>query len=220
MVKRGNRILSTEEFRKLFDRRERAVLDRLTTPRLVQDFLDRTEYSSEPVYRSPRSVMRDLKAHCVDGALFAAAALRYHGRPPVVMELSAVRDDDHFLTLFEESGFLGCVAKSNFVGLRYREPIHRSRRELALSYFELYYNLAGEKTLRGYSRAVDLGAFDWTSWAVEDDLIEAQVVEAVAGARHFRLLTPAQEAGLSPMDRRAYEAGLMGANADGLYKVS
>ena len=208
---------SLEQFRALFTAEERKVLDALTTPRRIQDFLDSTEYSSDPIYRSPRSVLRDRKAHCVDGSLLAACAMRYHGNEPWIMELAAVRDDDHFLALYTVSQCLGSVAKSNFVGLRFREPIHRTLRELALSYFEPYFNLEAEKSLRGYSSPINLSRLDWTHWPVEDELLESEVVEAVARARHFKMLTPAQEAGLSEVDKRFYDAGIMGAKIEGLY---
>ncbi len=211
--------LAAGEFRALFTPEERELLASLSTPRLIQDFLDRTEYSSEPVYRSPRSVIRDMKAHCVDGALFASAAMRFHGRPALVMELAAVRDDDHFLALFREGGYWGCIAKSNFVGLRFREPIHRSYREVALSYFESYYNMEGEKSLRGFGRAVDIARLDWTMWPIEDGLIEEHIVEAVARAPHFALLQGWQEEGLSAVDKRTFEAGMLGANEAGIYRL-
>ncbi len=205
------------EYRNLFTPEEKRVLEPLTSPRLVQDFLDGTQYSSDPMYRSPRAVMRDRKAHCVDGALFAAAAMRFHGYEPLIMELAAVRDDDHFLAVYHRQGFIGCVAKSNFVGLRFREPLHKTYRELALSYFEPYYNLEAEKSLRGYSKTINLRSLDWTNWPVSDDLIESEVVEAVAKAPHVTLLAPWQEEGLSMVDKRFYDAGMMGANHEGLY---
>lgn len=208
---------TVSEFKSLFSAQERALLESLTTPRRIQDFLDSTQYSDEPIYRSPRLVMRDRKAHCVDGALFAAAALRFHGGQAMVMELAAVRDDDHFLAVYRRNGFLGCVAKSNFVGLRFREPIHRNYRELALSFFEPYYNLDAEKSLRGYSTAVNLKSLDWTMWPVSEERIESHVVEAVAGAPHTTLLAAWQEQGLSLVDKRHYDAGMMGANLAGLY---
>lgn len=211
------RAWSVQQFRNLFTSDECALLETLSTPRRIQDFLDSTQYSDEPIYRSPRSVIRDRRAHCVDGALFAAAAMRFHGGQPLVMELAAVRDDDHFLAVYRKQGFLGCVAKSNFVGLRFREPIHRNYRELALSYFEPYYNLDAEKSLRGYSVTINLKSLDWTLWPIQDELIESEVVEAVARAPHTTLLAPWQEEGLSMVDKRYYDAGMLGANMAGLY---
>ena len=127
-----------------FDAAERAVFRRLTTPEKIQRFLDDLAYNKEPdgdTCRSPRRVLRDRTAHCMEGALFGAAALRMIGHPPLLLDLEAVRDDDHVLAIFRLRGHWGAVAKSNYSGLRYREPVYRTLRELAMSYFEHYYNL-------------------------------------------------------------------------------
>jgi hypothetical protein len=135
-----------------FDRRELAALRRLRTPGGVQRFLDEEiGYNLErdgDTCRSPRRVLRDRTAQCMEGALFGAAALRVLGYPPLLLDLEAVRDVDHVLAVFRERGHWGAVAKSNYAGLRFREPVYRTLRELVLSYFEHYYNLRGEKTLR------------------------------------------------------------------------
>ncbi len=198
-------------------RRELAALDRLTDEIAVQSFLDRIPYSADPVYRSPRSVLRDRKAHCFDGALFAAFALRRLGHRPLIVDMTAENDDDHVIAVFHRRGRLGAVAKSNFVGLRYREPLFRTLRELVLSYFEDFYNVAREKTMRSYSAPFDLARFDALEWETRDDGLEA-IAERLASARHFRVLTPRQRAELAPVDRRRYLAGLMGSNPRGLFK--
>src|SRR5947208_17132977 len=134
---------------------ERAVFRGLTTPEKIQRFLDRLAYNKEhggATCRSPRGVLRDRTAHCMEGALFGAAGLRMMGHPPLLLDLEAVRDDDHVLAIFRVRGHWGALAKSNYSGLRYREPVYRTLRELAMSYFEHYYNLRREKTLRNYSR--------------------------------------------------------------------
>ena len=197
--------------------RERAVLSRLTTPGAVQRFLDGLRYSDDGRYRSPRSVLRDRRAHCFDGALFAAAALRRLGHEPLLVDLRAVRDDDHVIALFRSRGRIGAVAKSNFVGLRYREPIHRTVRELVLSYFEPYYNLRREKTLRSFSGPVSLRPFDRLEWLTRDETMDL-IAERLDAARHFPLVTRAQAARLSPVDDRSYRAGMVGVNAAGLYR--
>jgi hypothetical protein len=185
----------------------------------IQAFLDRTEYSADPFYRCPARVLRDRKAHCVDGALFAAAALRRLGHPPLILELTAVRDDDHYVAVFRKEGLLGAIGKSNFVGLRYREPIHRTPRELALSYFEAYYNTAGEKTLRGFSCLVDLSRFDAFEWMTRDERIEEMTLR-IEKVRHYPIAPEQALARLLPMDRRSYDAGLVGVNAAGLFDPS
>ena len=200
-----------------WSRAERSLFGRLTSPDRIQDFVDGVPYSADPIYRSPRSVMRDRKAHCFDGALFAACALREIGQRPRLVDLGAVRDDDHVIALFERDGHLGAVAKSNFVGIRFREPIFRSVRELALSYFESYYNVDGEKTLRSFSVPLDLSTLDHLDWMRSDDGLEV-IASRLTSIRHFPMLTPALERSLVRVDDRSYKAGLMGVNEAGLYR--
>ncbi|MFO7607958.1 MAG: hypothetical protein R6X35_01995 [Candidatus Krumholzibacteriia bacterium] len=197
---------------------ERRLLAGLDTPARIQGFLDSVPYSTESVYRSPRQVLRDRLAHCFDGALFAAAALRLIGHPPLILEmLPDDRDDDHLLALFKVDGHWGAIAKSNFAGLRYREPIHRGLRELVLSYFEQYYNVAGEKTLRGYTVPLDLAAFDAAGWMTGPAALDG-VADRLDTIRRYPLLTPRMVAGLAPVDGRLYAAGLQGADEAGLFR--
>src|SRR5260370_28506808 len=127
------------------DDAERDLLLGLDSPARIQAFLDSVPYSSDPFYRCPRRVLRDRRAHCFDGALMAAAALRVLGYPPLVVDLYAERDDDHMLALWQRDGCWGALAKSNFVGLRFREAVYQRLRELGVSYFEAFYNALGEK---------------------------------------------------------------------------
>lgn len=198
---------------------ERALLRKLDSPFRIQEFLNTVPYSTEPIYRSPLTVLRDRKAHCFDGALFAAAALRRLGFPPLIVELIPnERDDDHLLAVFRVEGCWGAVAQSNFVGLRYREPVYRSVRELIMSYFEPYFNAAGERTLRGWRGPVNLRVFDRLAWMTRDDGLEA-LADGLDRYAVRPVLTPAQIARLTPVDERSVRAGLMGANAAGLFKV-
>lgn len=143
---------------------ERRILSRLNSPRKIQDFLDDLDANLEETDYSPRNVMANRKADCLEGALFAATALRFHGSKPLILSTSSVRDDDHVVALFKKDGHWGAISKSKYTGLSYREPIHRSLRELAVSYFEGYFNHKGEKTLRGYCRPVNLEKFDDRKW--------------------------------------------------------
>lgn len=188
------------------------------SPLEIQAFLDDTAYSDEPIYRCPARVLVDRKAHCVDGALLAAAALRRLGDPPLVIDMRAQRDDDHLIAPFRRRSCWGALAKSNVVGLRYREPVYQSLRELIMSYFQDYYNLDGERALRSYSDPLDLSAFDHLSWETSDDPIEPVIIPALDAAPHHELLTPEMIAALTPIDRRTFDAGLSGANWNGLYK--
>lgn len=198
-------------------RAEKTTLAGLDHPAAIQAFLDGVEYGADPFYRSPRSILRDGRAQCFDGAVFAAAALRRLGNRARIVDMRAVNDDDHVIAVFKRGAGIGAVAKSNFVGLRYREPIFRTLRELVLSYFEDFYNVAREKTLREYSVPLDLDAFDRLAWETDDAALE-NIAARLDSARHVPVLTPEQAARLQPVDERRYTAGLLGANPDGLYK--
>lgn len=196
-----------------FTSAERSVLRRLNTPARIQRFLDELPYNKEPggyTCRSPRRVLRDRTAHCMEGALFGAAALRQLGYPPLLFDLESVRDTDHVLAIFRAHGCWGAVGKSNFSGLRFREPIYRSLRELAMSYFEQYYNLRGEKTLRGFSRPVNLARFDSVGWMTAEEDVWA-IPRHLCEIAHTPVLSEPQIRGLSRMDRRLFDAGRLGA---------
>ena len=196
-----------------FNRAERAIFRRLTTPEKIQKFLDNElVYNKEPDgprCRSPRLALRDHTAHCMEGALFAAAALRMLGQPPLLLDLEAVRDDDHVLAIFRVQGRWGSIAKSNYSGLRYREPVYRTLRELVMSYFEHYYNLEREKTLRKYSRPVNLRRFDSIGWmTAEADPWE--IPEYLCTISHTPLVPQRILRRLTPVDDRLFAAGLIG----------
>ena len=197
-------------------RAELAALRPLRTPGRIQSFVDALAYRAEDDPGSPRRVLAERRANCYDGALFAAAALRRLGHRPVLVDLQAVRDDDHVLAAFRERGHWGAVAKSNFAGLRFREPVFRSVRELALSYFEDYFNLKGEKTLRNYSVPFDLSRLDALEWTFRDDHLR-DIAGRLDGSRHHRLLTPEMERALRRVDARSLQAGLVGTDMAGVH---
>ena len=191
---------------------ERAVFRRLTTPEKIQRFVDDLAYNKEPngnTCRSPRRVLRDRTAHCMEGALMGAAALRMIGLPPLLLDLEAVRDDDHVLAIFRTRGCWGAIAKSNYAGLRYREPVYRTLRELAMSYFEHYYNPRREKTLRNYSRPVNLTRFDSIHWMTAEEDVWA-IPEYLCEIAHRPLLRAPVAAKLGRVDDRLYRAGRLG----------
>lgn len=196
----------------MFSRAERAVFRTLNTPEKIQRFLDDLPYDKEPDgprCRSPRRVLRDRTAHCMEGALVGAAALRMLGYPPLLLDLEAVRDDDHVLAIFRVHGHWGAVAKSNYSGLRFREPVYRTLRELVMSYFEHYYNLRREKTLRKYSRPVNLERFDAMGWMTAED--DPWVIpEYLCTIAHSPILPRPLVRRLSLVDGRLFAAGLAG----------
>ena len=196
---------------------ERIILSSLNTPIKVQRWLNGIAYDPKPGTASPRRVMRERKANCFEGALFAAAALRFHGRPPLVVNMRSWNDDDHVLAVFRHGGGWGCVAKSNYTVLRYREPIYRTIRELMLSYFDVYFNPIGQKTLRGYSVPFDLSRFDADGWMTTEEDV-SHIGDALDRARHFPMLTPVQIRELQTVDPDLVKAGLMGSKPEGLFK--
>ncbi len=207
-----------DSFDRTMTETERQTMSALTSPLKIQSFLDEIPYSSESVYRCPLRVIRERVGHCFDGAVFAAAALRRIGYPPLLLDMIPnSRDDDHILALFRNEGHWGALAKSNFVGLRYREPIYRNLRELVMSYFEQYYNVEREKTLRGYTVPLNLITFDHLNWMTADEAME-RIAQRLDEIRRFSLLTPQMIACLAPLDERSYQAGLQGVNATGLYR--
>ena len=192
---------------------EIAVFRAMKTPEKIQHFLDHgLAYNKEPdgdTCRSPRRVLRDRTAHCMEGALFAAAALRMIGYPPLLLDLEAVRDDDHVLAIFQRHGHWGALGKSNYSGLRYREPVYRTLRELAISYFEDYFNPRREKTLRNYSRPVNLKRFDHMHWMTTEEEVW-EVPEYLTTIYHMPLLPAKLIRKLGRVDDRLFAAGLTG----------
>ena len=203
----------------LLDAHQREMLASLTSPAAIQAYLDATPYSPEERDRCPLNVLADRVAHCLDGGLFAAMALRRLGHPPLVVDLlpDPGMDDDHVLAIFKQHGCYGAVAKSNFVGLRYREPVYRSLRELVMSYFEVFYNVDAAKTLRAYTPALNLGQFDRFGWEVDDAGIPP-IVKRMAEIRRYPVVTAEMIAGLARVDELSYRAGMLATNPAGLYK--
>jgi hypothetical protein len=185
------------------------TLRALKTPAQIQKFIDAIPYQYADTAWSPQRVLRERKGHCLEGALVAAAALRVNGYPPLLVDLEAVRDDDHVLAVYRQNGLWGSIAKSNFAGLRFRAPVYRTVRELALSYVDHYYNLRGERTLRAYSRPVNLARLDKQNWMTSEEDVWC-VPELLIAARHYPLFPHKVASSLPRMDRRAFEAGMHG----------
>lgn len=193
---------------------ERSVLKSLRRPEDVQLFVDELPYNKEnagETCRSPRRVLLDRTAQCFEAAVFAAAAFRFQGRPPLVLLLAAVRDEHHLLALYRErkdGGAWGAVGKSKFVGLRFRDPVFRTPRELAMSYFESYYNDAAEKTLRAISRPIDLSRVDGRDWERAEEDIWG-VSEWIGRHAVRPLVTPSQARRLRRVEPVAFAQGLL-----------
>jgi hypothetical protein len=197
------------EANRQFTPSELRTLRALKTPAGIQRYLDEMPYHLAGTAWSPRMVLREKTAHCLEGAVFAAAALRVLGFPPLIFDLEADQDTDHVIAIFKSRGHWGAVAKSNFTGCRYREPVHRTLRELALSYFNTYFNLRGERTLRRYSRPVNLGRFDHLHWMTTDKNIWF-IAEYLCEIPHRPLLTRGLEKNLTRVDSRTMKSEMIG----------
>jgi len=196
---------------------ELRLFKKLDTPIKIQRYLNSLDYDSDYGCRSPRWVIRERKAHCFEGAIFAAAALRLAGHPPLLVDIRSWNDDDHVLAVFNENGCWGSVAKSNFTVLRFREPVYRSVRELVISYFDVYFNSGGEKTMRSYSRPLDLTRFDRLRWMTTDEDLE-YIGDRLDAIHHYKVLTPKMIGSLNQADPDLVRAGLLGAKKAGLFK--
>jgi hypothetical protein len=188
---------------------ELRALRALKSPAGIQRFLDDIPYHLAGTAWSPRKVLHEKTAHCLEGAIFAAAALRVLGFAPFILDLEADQDTDHVLAIFKMRGHWGAIAKSNFSGCRYREPVYRTLRELALSYFNIYFNLRGERTLRRFSRPVNLARFDDRNWMTSEKAIWF-VAEYLCDIPHRRLLKRGLEKHLTRVDRRTWASEMVG----------
>jgi hypothetical protein len=189
-----------------FTAKELRKLRSLKDPHGIQKFLDAMPYHLAGTAWSPRRVLRENTAHCFEGAMLAAAALRVNGFPPLVFDLEAAADTDHVVAIYRRRGHWGAIAKSNFTGCRYREPVYRNLRELAMSYFDVYFNLRGERSLRTFSRPVNLARFDGLEWMTTEKPLWF-IADYLCTIRHHKLLRPGMAQRLHRLDDRSFRAG-------------
>jgi hypothetical protein len=192
-------------------------LKTLSDPDKIQGFLDSIDYNPNYECRSPRWVIRKRSAHCFEGALFSAAALQFNGYKPLIVDLKAYNDDDHVISVFKEDGYWGAVAKSNFTSLRYREPVYRSLRELVMSYFDFYFNIVGDKSLRSYSLPLDLTIYNSGYWTTTDNDLE-YIGDKLEKIRHYPVVNKNMIKNLKKASDIMLQAGMLGSNAEGLFK--
>jgi len=184
-----------------FTEKEKKILKKLSTPAKIQDFINTLPNNFEEkgeTCMSPRQVLRENKGHCIEGAMLAAAALWYHGHPPLVMHFLALpEDEDHVITVFKENGHWGAVSKSNHATMRYRDPVYKNPRELAMSYFNEYYMYEdGRKTMRGYTPPINMKKFGsaWLTaeknlWKINDALFDSRHL-SVSPRKNLKKLRP------------------------------
>ena len=190
-------------------RAEFAVLKRLDTPQRIQAFLNAIPINHEiggETILSVREVLRQRRAHCIEAAFVAACALWVHGEPALVMDMDCDPSDyGHVVALFRRGGKWGAISKSNGAYLRYRDPVYRSLRELAMSYFHEYFNKRGQKTLRSYSVAFDLRRLSPELWVTNAKAC-SEADDRLSELRHYPLISTRQQRLLSrrdPFERRA-----------------
>ena len=190
--------------------KELKILKKLNTPVKIQNFLDKMPINFEEngdTGFSPMTVLRKKICHCTEAAVLAALALRIHGYPPLVLDLTASRYDfDHVIALFQKDGKWGAISKTNHAALRYREPIYASIRELAMSYFHEYIDDKGRKNLRSYSPPVNLKRFDKLAWMHTYEEI-TYIPEYLAEVKHFPMLNRKQIRNLRRSDEIEIQAG-------------
>jgi hypothetical protein len=195
---------------------ELLLFKKLSSPIKIQHYLNSIVYDPEYATSSPRWVIKEKKANCFEGALFAAAALRQLGHKSLLVDIESWNDDDHVIAVFKKRGLWGCVAKSNYTVLRFREPVYRSIRELVISYFDVYFNPLGQKTMRSYSLPLNLEQFDRRNWMTTEEDI-GYIGDKLNAIKHFRVLTPSLIRSLSLADKDLVKAGLIGAIPQGLF---
>jgi len=196
---------------------EISFLKTMNDPDKIQGFLDSVDYNPNYECRSPRWVIRKRSAHCFEGALFAAAALNFIGYQPLIIDMKSFNDDDHVIAVFKEDGHWGAVAKSNFTTLRYREPVYRSLRELVMSYFDFYFNIAGDKSLRSYSLPLNLTIYNSRHWSTTDEDLE-YIGDKLEQIRHYPVVNETMIKRLKKASETMLKAGMLGSNAEGLFK--
>ncbi len=181
----------------------------LKDPYGIQTYLDAMPYHLADTAWSPRRVLRENTSHCFEGAIFAAAALRANGYPPLIVDFEAERDTDHVLAVYRVNGHWGAVAKSNYTGCRYREPVYRSIRELAMSYFNIYFNMRRERSLRTFSRPVNLARFDDQQWMTTEKPIWF-IIYYLLEIHHYKLLSRVMIKRLHRVDERTLQGEVVG----------
>ena len=186
----------------------RKIFNQLDSPFAIQNYLDSMPYRGEERDRSPLNVMLDGQAHCLDGGFLAALCLWRIGFKPQLIDLvpDPGTDDDHILALYKIDGLWGAVAKSNYVNLGFREPVYKSLRELAMSYFEHFVSIHHTKTLTGYTRPIDASRYIHLNWAWDEAGANILYHKHFYGRATIPLITDSMKERLNPVTDRAYQA--------------
>lgn len=191
-------------------KKELSVLKKLSTPNKIQDFLDTLPINFEEnseTYMSPRRVLREKKAHCLEGALLAALALWLQGEEPLLLDLkTSPIDQDHVVAVYKRNGYFGAISKTNHACLRFRDPVYKNIRELAVSYFHEYFlNKNGQKTLTKYSVPFNLKKLK-TDWVTSEEELW-NIAEKLDGLKHFPIYPKSNKKFIRPADKTERKAG-------------
>jgi hypothetical protein len=197
-------------FFKALTKEEHKIFRKLNTPQKIQDFLESTPINFEgggDTLFSPRSVLRNKKAHCLEGALFASAVLMYHGKPAILLDLQPdLVDDAHTVALYKRQGSWGAISKTNHAVLRFRDPVYKTPRELAMSYFHEYFLDNGFKTLRTYT-IFNLNRIK-KNWVIDEQNVW-YINEALDNAKYKNLISMKESKNLRRADDIEIKAGKM-----------
>ncbi len=204
-------------FQSLLPSEAQKKIKAIKTPFDVQEFLSSMPYNAEERDRSPLNVILDKQCHCLDGGFLATLLLWNLGFKPLVLDLIPAPglDDDHVLALFQVDGRWGAVAKSNYLQLEYREPVYKNIRELVMSYFEHYLNLNRQKTLRGYTRPMNLSALD-PAW-MWDEAASNRLYKIFYSRKSIDLITKPMAKRLNLVRQKVFEAEILGTDTDWVF---
>ncbi len=199
-------------------RDEKRLLRSLKTPDHIQQFVDELTYNPTNHASSPRWVMMTREGHCLEGGLFAAAALEFWGRKPLLVDLVAEDDDHHVICVYSTSTGWGSLSKTNTTLLSGRRPFYRNIRELVMSYFDFYFNLKGKLSLYSYSDPINLNKYNHWNWRTTDEDLENLGV-SFNDLIHYEIIDQKKLKALSPVNSKLKEACFLGADPNGLYQV-
>lgn len=194
-----------------YTKEEIKLFHKLNSPKKIQDYINSLEFNfnEDCVFISPRLVIKNHTADCLEGAIFAAAVLEFHGEKPLVLDLRSLKkpfDYDHIITVFKRDNCFGAISKTNHAVLRYREPIYKTIRELVMSYFHEYFLENGKKTLREYSKPFDLRTIKHMNWRTTVDNIW-EIHEILDRVKHYPVLSLKQIKNLRKADKIEIQAG-------------
>jgi hypothetical protein len=190
-------------------KQELKILKKLNTPIKIQNFLDTLSMNHEKngeTYKSPRRVLKDKSAHCLEGAMLASLCLWIQGERPLIMDLKSETGDDHTVALYKINGYWGAISKTNHATLRFRDPVYKTARELALSYFHEYFDLKnGKKILESYSEPFNMKKFD-SKWITTDEEL-FDLADTLDGSKHHRFYPAKNKKFLRKADKMEMKAG-------------